>query len=46
LEPGVALGLVPLPRPMLVVVKAGGFGDEATLLNAYSFLKKIRISHE
>lgn len=46
LEPGVALGFVSVPRPMLVVVKAGGFGELTTLQNTYSFLKKLRISHE
>ena len=46
LEPGVSLAFVSAPRPLLVVVKAGGFGDPDTLQNAYRFLKKIRISHE
>jgi D-threonate/D-erythronate kinase len=46
LEPGVSLGFVSAPRPLLVVVKAGGFGDPDTLRNAYTFLKKMRISHE
>jgi D-threonate/D-erythronate kinase len=46
LEPGVSLGFVSSPRPLLVVVKAGGFGDPDTLQNAYRFLKKMRISHE
>jgi uncharacterized protein YgbK (DUF1537 family) len=46
LEPGVPLAFVSAPRPLLVVVKAGGFGDSATLQNTYSFLKKIRINHE
>jgi len=46
LEPGVSLAFVSAPRPLLVVVKAGGFGDPNTLQNAYRFLKKIRISHE
>ena len=46
LEPGVTLGFVSSPRPLLVVVKAGGFGNLNTLQNAYRFLKKMRISHE
>ncbi|HET9375002.1 MAG TPA: four-carbon acid sugar kinase family protein [Chthoniobacterales bacterium] len=46
LEPGVSLGFVSSPRPLLVVVKAGGFGNRNTLQNAYRFLKKMRISHE
>ncbi len=46
LEPGVSLAFVSAPRPLLVVVKAGGFGDPDTLQNAYRFLKKIRINHE
>jgi D-threonate/D-erythronate kinase len=46
LEPGVSLGFVSAPRPLLVVVKAGGFGDPNTLQNAYRFLKKMRTSHE
>jgi uncharacterized protein YgbK (DUF1537 family) len=46
LEPGVSLAFVSTPRPLLVVVKAGGFADPDTLQNAYRFLKKIRISHE
>jgi uncharacterized protein YgbK (DUF1537 family) len=46
LEPGVSLAFVSAPSPLLVVVKAGGFGDPDTLQNAYRFLKKIRISHE
>ena len=46
LEPGVSLAFVSAPRPLLVVVKAGGFGDPDTLQNAHRFLKKIRISHE
>jgi D-threonate/D-erythronate kinase len=40
LEPGVPLAFVPAPRPLLVVVKAGGFGHADTLRNAYRFLKK------
>jgi D-threonate/D-erythronate kinase len=46
LEPGVSLGFVSAPGPLLVVVKAGGFGDPDTLQNAYRFLKKMRNSHE
>jgi D-threonate/D-erythronate kinase len=46
LEPGVALAFVPAPRPLLVVVKAGGFGNADTLRNAYRFLKKMRINDE
>jgi uncharacterized protein YgbK (DUF1537 family) len=46
LEPGVSLGFVSAPRPLLVVVKAGGFGDPDTLRNAYTFLRKMRTSHE
>lgn len=46
LEPGVSLGFVSAPRPLLVVVKAGGFGGRNTLQDSYRFLKKIRISHE
>jgi len=43
LEPGVSLAFVSTPRPLLVVVKAGGFGHADTLRNAYRFLKKMRI---
>jgi uncharacterized protein YgbK (DUF1537 family) len=46
LEPGVPLGFVSAPGPLLVVVKAGGFGDPNTLQNAYRFLKEMRTSHE
>jgi uncharacterized protein YgbK (DUF1537 family) len=46
LEPGVPLGFVSAPSPLLVVVKAGGFGDPNTLENAYRFLKEMRTSHE
>jgi uncharacterized protein YgbK (DUF1537 family) len=46
LEPGVPLAFVPAPRPLLVVVKAGGFGHADTLRNAYRFLKKMRINDE
>lgn len=40
------VAFVSAPRPLLMVVKAGGFGDPDTLRNAYRFLKEIRISHE
>jgi 4-hydroxythreonine-4-phosphate dehydrogenase len=40
LEPGVPLAFAPAPRPLLVVVKAGGFGHADTLRNVYRFLKK------
>jgi len=46
LEPGVSLAFVPTPRPLLVVVKAGGFGHVDTLRNAYRFLKKMRTNDE
>jgi uncharacterized protein YgbK (DUF1537 family) len=46
LEPGVPFGFVPAPRPLLVVVKAGGFGHADTLRNAYGYLKKMRINDE
>jgi uncharacterized protein YgbK (DUF1537 family) len=42
LEPGVALASVVSPKPLLVVVKAGGFGGSSTLRNAYNYLKKSR----
>jgi D-threonate/D-erythronate kinase len=42
LEPGVALAFVSSPRPLLVVVKAGGFGEPGTLRNAYNYLKQLR----
>jgi len=42
LEPGVVLAFVSSPRPLLVVVKAGGFGGPATLANAYRYLKQLR----
>jgi uncharacterized protein YgbK (DUF1537 family) len=40
------VAFVSAPRPLLMVVKAGGFGDPDTLRNAYRLLKEIRISHE
>src|SRR5260221_353894 len=40
------VAFVSAPRPLLMVVKAGGFGDPDTLPNAYRLLKEIRISHE
>ena len=46
LEPGVSFAFVPAPRPLFVVVKAGGFGHADTLRNAYRFLKKMRINDE
>ncbi|HEX3445346.1 MAG TPA: four-carbon acid sugar kinase family protein [Chthoniobacterales bacterium] len=46
LEPGVPLGFVSDPGPLLVVVKAGGFGDPNTLQNVYRFLKEMRSTHE
>jgi D-threonate/D-erythronate kinase len=42
LTPGVALALVANPHPLLLVVKAGGFGGPHALRDAYDFLKKVR----
>jgi uncharacterized protein YgbK (DUF1537 family) len=40
IEPGVPVGTLIGPRPYLVVTKAGGFGDEGTLLKAVQTLLK------
>jgi uncharacterized protein YgbK (DUF1537 family) len=42
LAPGIALAFVATPRPLLLIVKAGGFGGPGVLREAYDFLKKVR----
>ena len=38
-EPGIPVGLIDTPRKMMVITKAGGFGNERTLLNAADYLR-------
>ena len=42
LEPGIPVGRVTEPRPLWVVTKAGGFGDDSALVRAYDALSGFR----
>jgi D-threonate/D-erythronate kinase len=43
IEPGIPLGIIDYPRPIVVLTKAGGFGTEAVFAKA---AQKMRLKHQ